>query len=339
MPRFSTSPPARSRLAAAGGMIVAALAAFTACTEPTESDEVENAADTIDNCGFDVAVDEAPERVVTIKSTATEMMLALGLTDRLVGTAFSDGPVPDEYAGDLDGVPELSDNVPGQEALLDVEPDFVYGGWESNFAADTAGERDDLAKFGVRSYVSPAACKDPEYQPDPMTFEELFSEIRELARIFDVGDRAEKLIAEQQGLLGNVGEPGSGLTALWYSSGSDAPYIGADIGAPAMMMRALGLENIFADVDDTWSNVGWEQVVDRNPDVIILVDAAWNTADNKIDMLESNPATAELPAVTHERYLRIPFPAAEAGIRNAGAVVDLANQLETLDLATGGAPG
>ena len=40
----------------------------------------------------------APERVVTIKSTSTEMLLALGLGDRIVGTAFQDGPVPDECA-------------------------------------------------------------------------------------------------------------------------------------------------------------------------------------------------------------------------------------------------
>lgn len=99
-----------------------------------------------------------------------------------------------------------------------------------------------------------------------------------------------------------------------------------------MIMRELGVENIFADLDATWSNVSWEQVIDRDPDVIVLVDAAWNTADNKIEILESNPATAALPAVAERRYLRLPFPASEAGIRNAQAVVDLAGQLTELGL-------
>lgn len=287
---------------------------------------------TVDNCGFEVTVDSPPERVVTIKSTATEMMLALGLADRLVGTAFADGPVPDEYASDLDGVPVLSDNVPGQEALLDVEPDFVYGGWESNFGVDTAGERPSLADFGITTYVSPAACQEPPYQPDPMTFDELFAEIHEVASFFDATDAADTLVAEQQALLDQVDAPGEGLTALWYSSGEDAPFVGGDIGAPAMMMRELGVENIFADVEAPWSNVSWEQIIDRNPDVIILVDAAWNTADSKIERLTSNPATAALPAVAEQRYLTLPFPAAEAGVRNAQAVVDLAAQLEELGL-------
>ncbi|WP_197683474.1 putative F420-0 ABC transporter substrate-binding protein [Jiangella alkaliphila] len=287
---------------------------------------------TVDNCGFEVTVDSPPERVVTIKSTATEMMLALGLADRLAGTAFADGPVPDEYAGDLDDVPVLSDDAPGQEALLDVEPDFVYGGWESNFGADTAGERPSLADFGVATYVSPAACQEPEYQPNPMTFDELFAEIHEVASFFDATEAADALVAEQQALLDQVDAPGDGLTALWYSSGEDAPFVGGDIGAPAMMMRELGVENIFADVDATWSNVSWEQIIDRNPDVIVLVDAAWNTADSKIERLEGNPATAALPAVAEQRYLTLPFPAAEAGVRNAQAVVDLAAQLEELGL-------
>ncbi|WP_203433958.1 putative F420-0 ABC transporter substrate-binding protein [Jiangella asiatica] len=287
---------------------------------------------TVDNCGVEVSVDAPPERVVTIKSTSTEMMLALGLGDLLVGTAFADGPLPDEYAGQLDAVPVLSDNVPGQEALLDVEPDFVYGGWESNFAADTAGERSSLADFGIDTYVSPAACQDPAYQPDPMTFDELFAEIHEVASFFDAEDRAQDLVAEQQALLDQVAEPGAGLTAFWFSSGEDAPFVGGDIGAPAMIMRELGLENIFADVDATWSNVSWEQVIDRDPDVIVLVDAAWNTADDKIERLESNPATAALPAVAEQRYLRLPFAASEAGVRNAQAVVDLAAQLAELGL-------
>jgi iron complex transport system substrate-binding protein len=305
-----------------------------ASDEPTTSDEPSSVGypQTIDNCGFELTVDGPPQRVVTIKSTTTELMLALGLADQLIGTAFADGPVPDEFAADVADVPVLSDQAPGQEALFDVEPDFVFGGWESNFAVDAAGEREALAEFGIGTYVAPSACKDPAYQPDPMSFEVLFAHIHQLAEIFDVSDRADKLVSEQQELLNQIDAPGEGLTALWYSSGEDAPYVGGDIGAPAMMMRELGVQNIFADIDDTWANVSWEEVVDRNPDVIILVDATWNTTENKIDLLESNAATAALPAVQEQRYLTLPFPAAEAGIRNAQAVVDLADQLAQLDI-------
>jgi iron complex transport system substrate-binding protein len=286
---------------------------------------------TLDNCGTEVTVEAPPERVVAIKSTSIEMLLALGLEDRLVGTAFADGPVPDEYAAAYDAVPVLSDQVPGQEALLEAQPDFVYAGWESNFSDDGVGERAALQDLGIGTYVSPAACKEEGYMPDPLTFDGLFDEIREIASVFGVEDRAEEVVAEQQELLDSVEAPAQETTALWYSSGSDTPYVGAGIGAPQMMMDAAGLTNIFADVHDTWTSAGWEQVVAADPDVIVLVDATWNTAESKIAMLEGNPATSRLTAVQEHRYLTVPFPAAEAGVRNAQAVVDLSEQLAALD--------
>lgn len=286
---------------------------------------------TVDNCGTEVTVDSPPERVVAIKSTSIEMLLALGLEDRLVGTAFADGPVPDDLAAAYDAIPVLSDKVPGQEALLEAQPDFVYAGWESNFSDDGAGERSALQQLGIGTYVSPAACKEDGYMPDPLTFDGLFDEIREVASLFGAGDTAEQLIAEQQAQLDAVTPPAQETTALWYSSGTDTPYVGAGIGAPQMMLDAAGLTNIFADVHDTWTSAGWEQVVAADPDVIVLVDATWNTAESKIALLEGNPATAQLTAVREHRYLTVPFPAAEAGVRNAEAVADLSAQLAALE--------
>jgi iron complex transport system substrate-binding protein len=334
------SSTTRRLLAVPAALAVAALAACGAASDgtagTTETTAGTDAATgsapvTLDSCGTEVTVDSPPERVVAIKSTSIEMLLALGLEDRMVGTAFADGPVPDAWADAYDAVPVLSDKVPGQEALLAVQPDFVYAGWESNFSADGAGERAALHDLGIGTYVSPAACKEPGYMPDPLTFDGLFDEMREIASVFDVEDRAEEIVAEQEELLAGVQPPAEETTALWYSSGTDTPYVGAGIGAPQMMLDAAGLTNIFADVHDTWTSAGWEQVVAADPDVIVLVDATWNTAESKIEMLEANPATSRLTAVQEHRYLTVPFPAAEAGVRNAQAVVDLSEQLAALD--------
>ncbi|HZL02896.1 MAG TPA: putative F420-0 ABC transporter substrate-binding protein [Cellulomonas sp.] len=285
---------------------------------------------TLDNCGTTVTVATPPRRVVTIKSTSTETLLALGLGDSIVGTAFADGPVPTQYAKAAAAIPVLSDKVPGQEALLTSTPDFVYGGWESNFSADGAGDRAALAALGIGTYVSPAACKEPGYQPDPLTFDDVFGEIREVAGIFGVPDRAETLISGQQAQLAAIQMPARATTALWYSSGSDTPYVGAGIGAPQMIMDAVGITNIFESVRDTWTPVGWEQVVAADPDVIVLVDATWNTAAKKIELLEQNPATSQLTAVREHRYLTVPFASTEAGVRNVDAVVSLSQQLAAL---------
>ncbi|WP_181309476.1 putative F420-0 ABC transporter substrate-binding protein [Nocardioides campestrisoli] len=287
---------------------------------------------TVDNCGTEVTFEQAPQRVVAIKSTSTELMLALGLGDRLVAHAFADGPVPEEWADEVAGVTLLSEKAPSQEVVLEQEPDLVLAGWESNLAADTAGERDDLAALGVNSYVSPSACQESPYAPDPMTFDLLFSQFEEAGQVLGAPDAAAELVAEQRAALEDLERAPEGTTALWWSSGTDTPFVGGGVGAPQMMMEAVGLENIAGDVDQAWSSLGWESVIEEDPDVLVLVDADWNKAATKIEFLESNPATAELTAVREGRYLTVPMPAAEAGVRSVPAVLDLARQLGELGL-------
>lgn len=320
---------------AATGIALTGCFGSSAASAPEPSASATTTADaypmTFDNCGTDVTFESAPERVLAIKSTSIEMLLALGLADRIVGTAFSDGPVAEEWADAADGVPVISDKVPGQEATLELEPDLVYAGWESNLSAEGVGERDALATLGVNSYVSPAACQREGYQPNPLMFDEVFAEIYQVGQIFGVQERAQALIDDQRERLDAVTPDDRQLTALWYSSGSDTPFVGGTIGAPQMIMREVGLENI-ANVPETWSSLSWEAVVDANPDVIVLVDSAWGSTEKKIGVLESNPATAALPAVQEGRYLVVPFPAGEAGVRNVEAVESLSAQLAELDL-------
>ncbi|MRX43561.1 putative F420-0 ABC transporter substrate-binding protein [Agromyces kandeliae] len=281
----------------------------------------------VDNCGTEVTFESAPERVITVKSSTLELLLALGLEERVVGAAFTDGPVPDEYADAAAGIEILSDKVPSQEATLAAEPDLVFAGWESNLTAEGAGDRDTLEQLGVHTYVAPAACKEEGYMPDPLTFDGVFADFEEAGAIFGATDAAADLVAEQRAALEAIEPNDEDLTALWYSSGDDQPFVGAGIGAPQMIMDAAGLTNVVADVHDTWTSLSWEAVVDANPDVIVLVDAAWNTAESKIERLEANPATAAMPAVQAGRYVIVDFPSTEAGVRNVDAVAAIVEQL------------
>lgn len=291
---------------------------------------------TVDNCGFSVTFDAAPTSVLTIKSSTTEMLLALGLADTIAATAFPDGPVADWLADAAATNPAvaapLSEKAPGPEAVTEVEPDLVYAGWESNLTAESAGDRGTLDTLGVASYVSPSACKEAAYQPDPLTFDDVFAEIAEVGTIFDVSDDAAALVESQRAELDAVTPDTRGLTALWYSSGSDIPYVGAGIGAPQMIMDAAGLSNIASGVHDTWGPFSWEEVIAADPDVIVLVDSAWGSTEKKIGVLEANPATANLTAVQNKSYVVVPFPATEAGVRNVAAVTDIVDQLAALDL-------
>lgn len=317
---------ARPVLAVAAVPLVALLAA---CAAPAPTPSATASAVTVENCGVSMTFDTPPQRVVTIKSTSTEMMLALGVGDRIVGTAFQDGPVPDEWAADAVDLASISDFMPSEEAVLELEPDLVYSGWESAFAPDAAGDRSELSTLGVASYVQPAACRSADVPPK-LTFDEVFREVQEAADIFGVS--ADDLLAAQQSELDAIEADDRGLTALWYSSGTDIPYVGAGLGAPQLVLETAGLTNIAGDIEMTWSSFGWESIVAADPDVIVLIDADWNTAASKIELLESNPATAALAAVQQRRYIVLPFAAGEAGVRTVSAAASVAEQLAELDL-------
>ena len=308
----------------AAAVLLAGCAAPVPAATPTAEGPL-----TLSNCGVPVTFDEAPQRVVTIKSTSTEMMLALGVGDRIVGTAFQDGPVPDEWASDAADLPVLADKMPSEEVVLETEPDLVYSGWESAFSPEAAGDRAELEALGVASYVQPAACQTAE-QPGKLDFDEIFREITEAADIFDVD--ATDLIAAQQEELDAIEPSDDGLTAFWWSSGTDTPYVGAGTGAPQLILETAGLENIAGDIEMTWSPFGWESVLAADPDVLVLVDSDWNSAQKKMDYLASNPATANLTAVLNHRYIVIPFASSEAGVRTVSAATSVAAQLTELDL-------
>lgn len=281
----------------------------------------------VDNCGTEVSLDSTPQRILTVKSSTLELALALGAGDRIIGSAFSDGPLPEDLAADAEDIPVVSDKVPSKEAVLELEPDLVFAGWESNFSVDGAGERADLHKLGITTYVAPAACKAAGYMPDPLTFDTVFDGFAEAGELLGEEEAAASLIAQQRTKLAAITPDDRGLTALWYSSGTDQPFVGAGIGAPEMIMSAAGLENVFADVHDTWTSSSWELIAEADPDVIVLVDAAWNTAASKIALLTSNPVTAQLDAVRSERFVIVDFPSTEAGIRNVDAVQAIVAQL------------
>ncbi|WP_353112430.1 putative F420-0 ABC transporter substrate-binding protein [Microbacterium sp.] len=318
-------------LAAAG--IVAGLLLLAGCAAPS-APQAEPAHRggfplVLDNCGTEVTFRAPPERVIAIKSTSIEMMLALGVGERIAGVAYVDGPASPAWAPSAD-LPVISDRVPGQEAALQWEPDLIYAGWESAFSPDGVGDRAALAALGVRTWVSPAACQGPGARTAPLTWTDIWTEIETTGRIFDVESEANRLVQSQKTRLATIEPDDRGLTALWYSSGSATPYVGGGTGGPQLVMDAVGLRNIAAEVPEAWTSLSWEAVVAADPDVIVLVDADWGSREKKIAQLESNPATAALSAVREKRYLTIPFAASEAGVRSAEAVDLLADQLDRI---------
>ena len=313
--------PRHRPAAAAAASAVTLLAGCAPAPAPMPAVPLDAAAP-IASCGVAVTpLQEPAERIVAVKSTAAELVVALGLGESLVTTAALDGPLAGADAPTIDG-------MPSREAVLDLDPDAVVAGWESAFAPEAVGERGQLQQLGVQTWVSPAACWSTEVPP--LTWDALLGEFEQAGAALGVPDAGAALAAEQRAALEAIEplEPGEvlapagdgALTALWYSSGEDTPYVGAGSGAPQLVLDAAGLTNVAADIDETWATMSWEALAASDPDVIVLVDAPWHTAASKIERLLANPATAQLTAVQEQRFVTVPFPLAEAGVGSVTAV-------------------
>ena len=279
---------------------------------------------TIENCGFEATFHEPPDSAVTMNQGATEIMLALALEDHMTGTAWLDDAIRPEFADAYETIPVLSDTYPSQEVLFGAEPDFVYGSYSSAFGEAAAGPREQLADPGIGSCVSPMACADRSLRPEVVTIEDVYGEVLDIGAIFGVADRAQALVAELQAELDDVSavleDVEETVSLFWFDSGGDDVYAGACCGAPGIIMDLLAAENIFGDAEGSWATVSWEEVVARDADAIVIVNADWDTAESKIETLTTNPAYADMTAVQNENWVLIDFSYTMPNIRNVEAV-------------------
>ncbi|AKZ59041.1 Lipoprotein [Streptomyces ambofaciens ATCC 23877] len=281
---------------------------------------------TIDNCGVRTTYDEPPARVVTIHQHPAELMLALGLKDRMVGTAFPDSAVLPELRKDYEAIPELAEREPSFERILEAEPDFVYGGYGSAFAENEGRSRTAFTDAGIDTYLNREYCGRKR-----VTMKDTYDEIRTIGEIFGVPDRADALVADLEGRVdeaaGQVeGEPE--VSVFVYDSGDKSAFTAGGRSLGTELIRSAGGTNVFADLDDVFGDVSWEQVVERRPEVIALYDyAGAGSVEEKKRFLLSQPALADVPAVRNKRFVVLPLTATLVGIRSAYAVEDLARGL------------
>lgn len=288
----------------------------------------------ITSCGHTSTVEGPVQRAVTMNQGATEVALALGVEDRLVGTAYLDDAVPQRWAAAYAAVPVLSPEYPTREELLAVEPDLVYGAYASAFDAGAAGSRGELEDAGTHAYLSPFGCDDADQRPEA-SFAAVWEEVAAVAAAFGVPERAEELRAEQEQQLAalEAERAGAGLDVLWYDSGDKAPYVGAGAGGPQLVLEAVGATNVFDDQPGSWVEASWEKVVEADPDVVVLADASWSSAAEKIAYLEADPVLGGLRAVREQRFVTVAFSESTAGVRLVDGAVSVAEQLAGLDVS------
>jgi len=114
---------------------------------------------TIENCGQTVTFEQAPQNAVALGQNSAEIMLLLGLEDRIAATAFWPNSVLPELAGANGEVEVLTVEFPTLESVLSKQPDFVAAMLTTLLGPDSkVVKRSDFEALGIPTYLSPSAC-------------------------------------------------------------------------------------------------------------------------------------------------------------------------------------
>ncbi|MCX5250616.1 ABC transporter substrate-binding protein [Streptomyces sp. NBC_00201] len=214
---MSMNRPAAAALAAALCLLTAACGSSSDGKASAKSTEAVAAKSgypvTLDNCGQKETFEKPPSRVVVMNGASVaevSTLLALGLGDRIV--ANQQGYGMSEVPGRAAAIKKLPTgnvklneayDIP-REAMLGLRPDLVlsvttYGFDQKNGFAT----REQLKQVGAGSYVSPQGCDD---DPSKMTVADSYRLLRDMGKIFNVSDRAEKLIAASEKSIAAVSQ-------------------------------------------------------------------------------------------------------------------------------------
>jgi iron complex transport system substrate-binding protein len=196
-----------------------------------------------------------PRRIVSLAPSATEMLYALGLGDRVVGvTTFC------RYPPEAARKPKIGNYLrPDVETILALRPDLVVA-----------------EKSMIRQALSLPRLKLNVLEVDDSTIQGIYESIRAIGRATGAGALAESLCQNIRAGLEDVRRRAAPLGrprvmfVVGRTPGRIEDLIAA--GGPSYLNEVIeiaGGENIFKDAATAYAKVGLEEVLARDPEVII----------------------------------------------------------------------
>lgn len=302
---------------------------------------------TLENCGQKITYTHAPKRAVALGQNSAEILLLLGLQDRMVGTAFWPSKVLPQLADANAKVKLLTVEMPRLESILAEDPDFVAAALPSLIGPNSkVAKREDFEKMGVPTYLSPGTClasgtaKDAYGSRGQLWSPELaYREIDDLSRIFDVPARGQALIADLKARVEKARQTAekAGLAGksylFWFSSPSPSAdaYVAGKNSASGYIATVLGGRNAVTN-ETEWPTMSWESIIATQPDVIVVATLDRNRweldkPEAKIKYLTTDSATREMPAVKNGAIVVMDGSAMNPSVRTIYGAEQVAQSL------------
>lgn len=274
-----------------------------------------------------VKVDAPKQKAVTLSQFMTEMLLALDLGDRMVGTALLDNPILPQYEEAYKKIPELKvgeGHSISKEAFVATGADFVSG-WDSSINEQTTGSPEELVKNGVAPFMAKS------YAPDA-TVETVYEDFNLLGKIFGVEDKAKEVVDKMKSdikvvedKVGSMKDEDKVKMMVYDSGEKDAMVVGT--GLANNLIDIAGGNNVFGkEADKPYINVSFESIVAKNPEVILVTDyLAGSPVKEKIDFLKSHPALKDVPAIKNNKIYVVKLADLSPGVRNPMVIEEMHN--------------
>jgi iron complex transport system substrate-binding protein len=257
---------------------------------------------------------ETPPRIVSLIASATEIVCALGFENQLVGRSHEcdypesvqrlpvcTRPKLDVHANSAEIDRQVRSLVENALAVYDVdaallerlEPDVIVTQSQCEVCAVSLRDVERAVCAWLRKCPRIVSLK-----PDSLA--DVWHDIEQVALALDAGDSGTELIGQLRRRMNEVAERTSHLPERprvacveWME-----PLMAAGNWVPELVALAGGV-NLFGEAGQHAPGMTWEQLVEADPDVIVLMpcgfDLARTLAEAKV--LEDKPEWKRLQAV------------------------------------------
>ena len=233
-----------------------------------------------DDAGRQVDIDKAPQRIITFGPSIAEILFALGLDDRIVGVSdFCDYP---QAAQDK---PKVGNSFsPSIEKVVELEPDLVMTVEHEQFNSELEG-------LGITYVVL-----------DPEDVRSILDTIRLAGEVTGRAKEGNRLASDMEKVISDVTTRVEGAarpTVFFMVDGTDPnmPWTAGGGSFIDDVITIAGGENIASRVVDDYTQLSIEEIVNADPDFIIIQTMMGGVPTVAVEVLEQHPIWQQLSAV------------------------------------------
>lgn len=252
---------------------------------------------------------EAPSKVITNNPSSTDLLLELGLGDKIIGILKPDNAPDEKWASAYDNLTVLGDKMTmSKEVIIGAEPDFIFGR-TMPFTDESMGNIKDLNDMNINVYTQLAS----NFVID-QSLDNVIQDVRNIGQIFNVSEKANTYADSLQTRLDTIKaqvsdidqtEPVKVLFMVTYVDGTFNTF-GANSALQSEMLKTINAKNV---LETGTSSLTSENLVSLNPDVIVYIKSDRNAKTDTIavESLLNDETIQSVPAIENEKIIEIGY--------------------------------